>query len=683
MHQILAGVALVVVGGVFALVADRWSGRAAGVSAALGLVLGGAFGAAEAIQVLLGVTPTPAAIRPEWAFPLEAASAAMGVDALSAFFLLPVFIVPALAAISGVVVMEEFAGHKAVGVFWFFFCLLAASLAVVMVARNGVLFLVAWEVMSVAAWFLITFHHESDRARDAGVIHLIAAHIGVAFLLGFFLLLAPGAGGLDFDTIAAARRATATATATASDQPTGGAMVVAPGVLFILALVGFGTKAGLAPGHVWLPEAHSAAPAFASAVLSGAMIKAGVYGLARALALIGCWEFWWGPTLVVVGIATAAYGALLALAQRDLKRVVAYSTVENAGIMVAGFGVGALGMSSGSAPLALLGFGGGMLHALNHAAFKPLLFLVTGSVHHAAGTYGMDRLGGLMKRMPWTGLGAVIGAVAACGLPPLNGFVSEFLIGLAAFRAEAAQPVEVAAPLVVVVGGLALVAGLVGAAFTRSVGVAFLGHPRAPEAERAREAGWPVTAPLVLLAGCCLFLGMAPVAVLPLLSRAAAVVAGMDGQIAGDVLRVAAGPLFEMQPAVLGFVGLVILFGWWRARLLARREVRTAVTWDCGYAAPAATMQYTSTSFTQQIVDLFGVVVRWRRRMTRPAGLFPTSAAVETLAPDPVTNELFAPAFRGAARLFRRLHGLHSGHVQVYVLYIAFTMLLVVAWKMG
>ena len=310
--------------------------------------------------------------------------------------------------------MKACSGRKNLGAYWFFFNGLAASMAMVAVAANGVLFLICWEVMALCSFFLVTFESEEESVQRAGWTYLVATHIGTAFLLVLFLMLGRQAGGgsLDFDTFLAAR----------------GHMGAAADVLFLLALVGFGAKAGFVPFHIWLPEAHPAAPSPVSAVMSGVMLKTGIYGILRTLTFLGAPHLWWGWLLIATGLVSGIFGVLMALAQHDLKRLLAYHSVENIGIIALGLGLGVLGVAWRLPALAVLGFAGGLLHVVNHALFKGLLFMGAGSVQHATGTREIDLLGGLIKRMPWTGRTFLIGAVAICGLPPLNGFVSELLI---------------------------------------------------------------------------------------------------------------------------------------------------------------------------------------------------------------------------------------------------------------
>ena len=336
--------------------------------------------------------------------------------------------------------------------------------------------------MSLASFFLVTFEYEKPMVRQAGWIYLIATHIGTAFLIVFFILLGRQAGSLDFDKVSAIPSSLAN-------------------IMFLLAVVGFGTKAGFMPFHVWLPYAHPAAPSHVSAVMSGVMIKTGIYGLVRALTLLGMPPAWWCWVLIGIGAVSGVLGVLFALAQHDLKRLLAYHSVENIGIITIGLGVGLLGINTNSPTLAILGFGGGLLHVINHAVFKGLLFLGAGSVLHSSETGHIDLLGGLIKRMPVTAFTFLIGSIAISGLPPLNGFISEFLIYLGIFKNGISARFASIIPALVVIGSLALIGGLALACFTKAFGVIFLGEPRSNHAKEAHEVGFCMKFSMVILAG--------------------------------------------------------------------------------------------------------------------------------------------------------------------------------------
>src|SRR5262249_50613319 len=400
MYVLLAAVALMIAGGVLAMVFGRFPGLGT-VLGAGGAVAGCALGLVPALEAVIGGATD--AIQLPWDVPYG--SFALALDPLSAWFILPILGLSGLAAIYGCEYLDAYRGRKSLGASWFFFNVLVASMVMVVLARNGVLFLVGWEVMSLASYFLVTFEDEKEEARAAGLTYLIATHLGTAFLLAFSGMPGGPGGSMDFAAVSAAGVPSAT---------TGS-------VLFLLALVGFGTKAGFMPLHVWLPEAHPAAPSHVSAVMSGVMVKVGIYGLVRALTLLPAAPAWWAWVLVGIGLLSGIWGVLFALAQHDLKRLLAYHTVENIGIIALGLGVGLLGASSGAPLVAVLGIAGALLHVVNHALFKGLLFLGAGSVAHATGMRDLDLLGGLSKRMPWVAFAFIIGAVAIVGRPPWNG----------------------------------------------------------------------------------------------------------------------------------------------------------------------------------------------------------------------------------------------------------------------
>jgi hydrogenase-4 component B len=655
----LAALAIFSISGFVATVLGRRPQAASFIGAA-GAVIGGVLAMLPSLYVLF--SGNSLSLRTAWSTPFGSAN--MELDPLSALFVAIISLVTALAAVYGHEYLKSHAAGKNQGFSWLAFNLLAIGMLIVVAARNGVLFLASWELMSLASFFLVMHDDEKESVRRAGWIYLVAMHLGTAFLLAMFLLLGKNAGSLDFDRFSTA---------------------AAPGgVLFVLALIGFGTKAGFIPMHVWLPEAHPAAPSHVSAVMSGAMIKTGIYGLLRILALLGEPPAWWGWTLIGIGVVSSVMGVLYALAQHDLKRLLAYSSVENIGIISLGLGVGVLGIAYNNPTMAALGFTGGILHVVNHAIFKSLLFLGAGAVLHATGRGELDRLGGLLKRMPTTGTTFLIGAAAISGLPPLNGFVSEFLIYLGAIAGlTGSSPPDSAMILtsIAVVGGLALIGGLAAACFTKAFGIVFLGEPRTVEASRSHEVGAAMRWPMIVLAGLCVAIGlMAPV--WPMLLQSAVETVARSHNSA-DVAATSTGPLTGIIFVSYVLLGLIVLLAQIRRRLLAGRRIERAVTWDCGYVAPTPRMQYTSSSFTRPLVILFRLFLRPCDEIHPPQGLFPKHAALHTHAPDVFRRCLYEPLFRAIAWAASKLRWLQEGRIQIYVLYIAITILMLLIWKLG
>ena len=434
--------------------------------------------------------------------------------------------------------------------------------------------------------------------------------------------------------------------------------------IFFLALLGFGLKAGIMPFHFWLPGAHAAAPSQVSAVLSGVVLKMGIYGLLRMLSLLPKFPAAWGALVLVLGAVSGLLGVAFAIAQHDMKRLLAYHSVENIGIILMGLGLAMLGRSSGRSELVVLGLAGCLLHVWNHSFFKSLLFLGAGSVVHATGTRQIDRLGGLAKSMPWTAIFFLVGAVAICGLPPLNGFISEFLIYLGLFHGltEGASGAAIAAPVLAMIGALAV------ACFVKVSGVSFLGNARSPEAEGAKESPFAMLFPMAILAGICVFIGIAPWLVPPLLDPVIASWVGVPSSLSS------APSLGSVAP--LGFVGAVSMALLALAAVVAlvlsraMRRARRGVTWDCGYARPTARMQYTASSFARGIVDMFGWALHPPKEPARIEGPFPAVARMDGEVDDAVLDRALVPALRALERLSSWSHRFQTGLGQQYVLYI-------------
>jgi formate hydrogenlyase subunit 3/multisubunit Na+/H+ antiporter MnhD subunit len=634
--------------------------RIANITGAGGTVLGCLIGLIPAASVLW--TGQTRGFHRAWQLPYGSFS--LQIDALSAFFLFTVLIISALAAIYGNTYLWGYRNRKNLGASWFFFNILIASMILVVISHNGVLFLMAWEIMSLSSFFLVTFEDEKENVRRAGWIYLVATHIGTAFLFVLFILLAHQGSSMDFKHFNASGL-------------NGSSMA---GLAFLLAVIGFGTKAGFMPFHVWLPEAHPAAPSHVSAVMSGVMIKTGIYGLLRTLTFLGSPEPWWGWLLIAIGLGSGILGVLFALAQQDLKRLLAYSSVENVGIITLGMGLGVLGMALNQPALSVLGFGASLLHVLNHAFFKGLLFLGAGAVLHATGVRNIEALGGLMRHMPWTGTLFLIGSFAICGLPPLNGFMSEFLLYVGALMGTGISGVSLSS--IGVIAGLAAVGGLAAACFTRAFGIVFLGEPRHTPALLGHEIGWGMRIPMLFLALGCVSIGLLAPFVISLIKPA---IVNVTGLLENDVdvhLAIVTLPLQRIMTLSCIFIlilGLLILL---RKRLLSGRTSGQSNTWDCGFLWPTARMQYTASSYAQPITAMFDFFLQTRRKVHAPEGLFPAEASLHTHTDDVFARNLFQPLFRGIERLFLKLHWLQQGRVQIYILYVAVTILALLIWSL-
>jgi formate hydrogenlyase subunit 3/multisubunit Na+/H+ antiporter MnhD subunit len=578
-------------------------------------------------------------------------------DCLSAFFLTVIFGLGAAAAVYGAGYLAH--RRRTLGPAWLAFNVFLASMALVVVSRQAVLFLVAWEVMSLAAYVCITLDREDPEVARAGWVYLIASHIAATALVAFFLVFGREAHDFDFDALRAA-------------SPTPGISAL----LVVLALVGFGIKAGLVPLHAWLPEAHAAAPSHVSAVMSGVLIKMGLYGILRTVLLLGGPPVWIGPLLAALGLLGALTGITLASYQRDMKRVLAYSSIENMGLITLGIGVAFWGWNAGHRQIAALAMAGALLHAWNHTLMKGLMFLSAGSVLHGSGTRDLERLGGVMQRMPRTGSLMLLGALAIAGLPPMNGFVSEWLLYLALMRAGIASAGGTAVLALLVVGVVSLVGALAGLAFVRLIGVSLLGQPRSAGAARAHESPALMLVPMAALALTCAFIGVFPRAIMGAFSGVADQLLGSRAVL--EAVDAPVGTLGGLDAVIL----CVVIVGSVAAALVVRaRSLATGATWGCGYASPTARMQYTARAFSELSERLVPRPLRSRLSGSRPAGLFPAPASFAADCRDPATRGFYEPLLERWAARFSRLRWMQQGMLHVYLTYVLVALLVGLGWS--
>ena len=527
---------------------------------------------------------------------------------------------------------------------------LLLCMGLILLSANGLHFLIAWEIATVCAYFLITQDRRKRGVRQAGWLYLAASHLGTLCLFALFALLAVRTGTWDLGPM--------------RDQPG-----LAP--LFWLALVGFGLKAGIFPLHIWLPSAHANAPSHVSAMLSGVMIKMGIYGLVR-------FSGWLptpaaaGWTVAALGVISAVLGVAFALGQHDLKRLLAYHSVENIGIILIGLGFAMIASAHGHAAWGRLALAGGLLHVWNHGLFKALLFFGAGSVLHATGTREMSRLGGLWRVMPWTAGLFGLGAMAIAGLPPLNGFVSEWLVFLGLFDAIPAQGIAGAAiPVHGVAAWAAAAAVLLGltgalalACFVKVCGVVFLGLPRSEAALHAHECGWRMRVPMLVLGALCVAIGLAPALFWPAIANACVVwqPAWLDPVPPAPLLTLGS---FHLALAAAGTLAAVFLW-----RRVKQNGLARAGTWDCGYAAPTPRMQYTAGSFAGIITGWFAWILRPQRHSHLPREYFPAQASYEEHTPETVLEHVVEPAGAGVLRLSAAVRRLQHGRLQAYIFYL-------------
>jgi hydrogenase-4 component B len=569
------------------------------------------------------------------------------IDALSAFFLTAIFAVCLLAALYSFNYLDHAAKPLRTGVHYFFFAMLIGAMALVVAADNLITFMLSWELMSLASFILVIHDDEDAGNRRAGYLYLVFSQSGAMFILAAFGVMFAHSDSLDFSAAA-------------------GLPEAAKILVFVLAFIGFGSKAGVFPFHPWLPHAHPAAPSPVSAVMSGVMIKTGIYGILRIYALLDWRTPLFGEIVLIAGVVSGVLGVVYALGQHDLKRLLAYHSVENIGIILIGLGLGMIGAAAGQPVMAVLGFAGGLLHVLNHAVFKALLFMGAGMVLHATGTRTIDALGGLLRRMKITGTTFLIGSLAISGLPPLNGFVSEFLIYLGGFRGLALDKSAFALCVVAIVG-LAVIGGLALACFTKVVGVVFQGEARSRAAQTAHEKGPAMLAAMLVLAAACVAIGVFPGFFLPLaLAAVSALGPGFADVALGPFLQLAAN--ITLAAAIIG--GMILLVFALRLFLYRGKHVARAGTWGCGFTQPTARMQYTGSSYAASILEFFRPAAPFWEDHPPIEGRFPKETHYHSRIED-IAERWQEPALvRPVLGIFDRLRWLQHGDIHLYIGYI-------------
>jgi hydrogenase-4 component B len=639
---------------------------------ALGAAAGAAAGLALGLNVLF--TEVPFALFVPELLPLGG-GLAFRLDPLGAFFLTVIGVGAIPAAVYGAGYTAAYEnGRASLRLLGVMFNLFLLTMSLVTLADNVLTFLLMWEGMSLTSYFLVLTEADDETTRNAGLWYIGMTHAGLVMLLAAFLLFAGATGSTTFAQLRA----------------------IAPSldsgvrdIVFVLAFLGFGSKAGIIPLHVWLPRAHPAAPSHVSALMSGVMIKMGVYGLLRVvLDLLGGGPVWWGGLVLAFGVVSALLGVLYALMEHDLKRLLAFHSVENVGIILIGVGAGLMFYRYGLMPLAALGFVGGLYHVLNHAVFKGLLFLGAGSVLHATHTRNMEEMGGLIKRMPWTALFFLIGAAAISALPPLNGFASEWLVFQSLLGGINIPVPEVALVMPVAVGLLALTSGLAAACFVKAFGITFLALPRSTEAAHAHESPVSMQCGMAALALGCIGLGVAPFAVVPVLDRVLADLADLpdtQADFSFNVFLQTPSAFGQMSPTLMA-LGLVLVIGlmpavMWLFRVNRQRHVGDS--WGCGRVGQTARMEYTATAFAEPLKRVFAEIYRPMKELTvnfHPGSkYFVKSIEYRSEITPWFEQSLYRPFLESATFVAQQIRRLQGGSLHLYLLYMALVLTFLLA----
>lgn len=590
------------------------------------------------------------------------------LDALSAFFLMLLGAAGFGISVYGAGYFRHMEG-RTLALLALQYHVFMASMALVLLADDAYLFMVAWESMALSSYFLVTTDHKVPEIRKAGYLYLLIAHIGAISILLAFGVMQGGHGNAAY-TFAAMREANLTS--------------FWASVTFLLALFGFGAKAGLLPVHVWLPEAHPAAPSPVSAMMSGIMLKTAIYGILRVtFDFLDAQIWWWGVLALGLGLITALFGVMFAAVQADMKRLLAYSSIENIGILLVGIGLAILFHAYHKDALAALALTAVLYHALNHAFFKSLLFLGTGSVLHATGERNLGRLGGLIRRMPWVATLVLVGTLAIAGLPPLNGFVSEWLLLQAfLFTSDLPQPyLNMLIP--VATAAIALAAALAAYVMVKFYGIVFLGQPRDEKLKDAHDAGWWERVGLAWLALGCVLLGLFPVQVILQLDRVTQALTGATlGKTAAQTGWLFLTPIAPERASYSPLFFLLVILAVLLVTFLAVRRfyhgrLRRGPAWDCGFPEQTPRMQDTAEGFGQPIRQIFEVFFLIEREVPSP---FDRAPRYHGRTEDKLWYGLYLPI----AKLIDKISGLigilQHGRIHLYLMYSFVTLLVLLVF---
>ncbi|HUI45488.1 MAG TPA: proton-conducting transporter membrane subunit [Nitrospirota bacterium] len=584
-------------------------------------------------------------------------------DALAGFFIITISLVASAVSVYSIGFTRNSVYASLSG---FFINVLILSLYAVVLSANLFTFLISWETMAIASYFLVTLDR-SEEASRAGLFYAVMTHIGTAFIIALFFILYRATNRMDFEGMKAGITAMPTAVKT---------------IIFIFALIGFGTKAGIVPLHTWIPRAYTVVPPHVAALMSGLMVKMGIYGFLRiSFDVLGQGPEWWGITVISVGAVSALLGILYGIIENDLKRFLAYSSVENVGIILLGIGASMMFKSNGLAALSSLALTAALFHVLNHALFKGVLFLGAGSIIHSSGTGNMEHMGGLLKRMPVTGLFFLSGALSICALPPFNGFVSEWLTYQALLLGY--QSPSITAKIVSPLGGaaLALTGAIAAAGFVKAFGITLLGAPRSDKSRDAEEVSFSMLAGMAILAVPCLVFGLIPGPALSLLMPAVYLLTGASttlehhGVLGIGQTSAALSPIGMLVTMIVMMIAVLVFI---RIRG-GKRKIVYADSWDCGISGLTPRMQYTATAFTKPIRIIYKRIYLPSRDIKVQYFLKPffvksiryggeITPFFERYVYEPATR--FIQAVASKAKL------LQSGSLNLYLAYILITLIL-------
>ncbi|MCI4443799.1 MAG: hypothetical protein JHC39_09910 [Lentimicrobium sp.] len=586
------------------------------------------------------------------------------IDSLSAWFILMVNFTVVNGALYGIGYMKSYSDQKSNSAFhWILFVLLHIALLLVCLVQNGLAFLIAWEIMSISAFLLVIFEHSKPEILKAGMNFLVQAHIGVVFLSIGFIGVYFSENSFDFISIAAFFSHHS------------------PRWIFLIFFIGFGLKAGFIPLHTWLPHAHPAAPSHVSGVMSGVVIKMGIYGILRVITYLKTDFVLLGEAVLILSIVTALYGILNAAVVRDFKRMLAFCSIENIGIIGIGIGLGMIGKGINNQYLMLIGFAGALLHTLNHSMYKSLLFFTAGNIYQQTHTRNMEHLGGLIKKMPRTAIFFLCGSLAIGGLPPFNGFISEFLIYSGLLEGVKSDNVQFSSMMMICMASLAIVGGISILTFTKTFGTIFLGSPRVDLHHHPKEVSLIMQVPLFLILLVVLIIGIFPNLVFSPALAVAANLSGTTVALSEKILSVSPTMVMAGRVSLLFIILAAIVF-YIRSRTLASKTTEYTPTWGCAYVAPNVRMQYTAKSFSKSFAKLFSSILIEKKRYPEiiSTKIFPKTRTFHSNYMEFFENNFIANINKRIFAFMNSFMFINNGKTQMYVLYgFFFIIILLVA----
>ena len=584
------------------------------------------------------------------------------IDSLSAWFILIINLTCINGAFYGIGYLKQYDHQRAnLSLHYILFLLFQSSMLWVCMIQNGLTFLIVWELMSISSFLLVIFEHENKTTLQAGINYLVQMHIGVLFLAAAFIWVYFSEGSFEFSAIEKFFSSHSNLW------------------LFLLFFIGFGIKAGFVPLHSWLPQAHPAAPSHISGIMSGVIVKLGIYGLFRVVFLLKQDYTIIGEIVIILSLFTGLYGILNAAVHRDYKKMLAYCTIENIGIIGIGMGLGLMGMGIGNTQLIILGFTAALLHTLNHSLFKSLLFFNAGSIYQQTHTRDMEKLGGLIHSMPQTGGLFLIGGLAIAGLPPFNGFVSEFLLYIGLIAGIKSIGVNYITLMISSLASLAVIGGISMLTFTKSFGTIFLGVSRTDLRQHPKEAGLFMRLPQYFILLIMLSIGLFPQFYFSIVQQ---IISDFTPSVS-SITEVMPASLLNSISAIgkfsMLFILLLLLIYFIRTRIIGKHPVTEDSTWGCGYTVPSSTMQYTGKSYSKSLGKLLGFVVLEKKKYDeiQATEIFPAERKHSSHYNDFFVTKIFDVIVSRLLYSLNFFQFIQNGKIQLYILYGIFFIVLV------